>query len=615
MKNKIIFIFVFIFVISTGYADRTTQLTRQLMPGVVTIYTEKGLGSGFIISKDGYIFTNAHVVTKLWDSPEDIDDPFNAVYKRITVKMNNKRVYQAKVIGYDARVDIAVLKINPEEKLEILKLGDSDNIKTGEKVIALGSPMGLEQTMTQGVISHVGRVLTAGPGWEFPINVIQTDAAINPGNSGGPMLNMSGEVIGINYASMSKWISEGVGFAIPINVAKYIKTQILEKGKVNHGYLGFSMYPVSDEFSKAMNVDRGILIDNVYKNSPAEKAELKPGDIIVSFNSKSVSAKTEREVNDIEWKITTLPIGDIVKLNVLRYTGVVKENLFFNLKVVESPMAEVELKPYVFKELGFSIKEITEVVYEKYNLGIHKGIWINNIDGDEIIAKKAGLEIGDVITKIDGKEVFTPEEFQDGLYNALKNKKTHILIQVLRKKDFLPLFLVPDYNLKDKKLLLLILDRKINKKLYNLLQLKLLVNGINTLLCGINEDPIYISTDSVEDSNKFIKPDIKIEQMQELYFDGIVLISSLKKYDFLKTEQKEVMKNTFNKILKDKKLLSAIGSGVDILLDIKPELKVKKIIFTTGNEVEVDENLVTAKEEKENYSSFVYQIINILSKF
>ena len=161
------------------------DLSAKLMPGVVTVYTESGLGSGFIVDAKGYIFTNAHVVSKLWDNDEEIDDPSNAVMDRIVVGLNNKHKYNAKVIGYDANLDVALLKIETDEKLTVLTMGDSNDAKIGEKVIALGSPLGLEQSVAAGVISHVGRALTSGPAWDFPINVIQTDAATDCSNPSG----------------------------------------------------------------------------------------------------------------------------------------------------------------------------------------------------------------------------------------------------------------------------------------------------------------------------------------------------------------------------------------------------------------------------------------------
>jgi serine protease Do len=207
-------------------------------------FKQKSLGSGFIISHDGYIFTNNHVVEKA---------------DKILVKLSNGKEYDAKVIGRDAKTDIALIKIKPVESLPVADIGNSDKLRVGEWVMAIGNPFGLEQTVTVGIVSAKGRVIGAGPYDNF----IQTDASINPGNSGGPLFNMEGQVIGINTAIIAQ--GQGIGFAIPISMAKIILPDLKSRGKVTRGWMGVSVQDVSEDIAKSMGLkgQKGALISDV----------------------------------------------------------------------------------------------------------------------------------------------------------------------------------------------------------------------------------------------------------------------------------------------------------------------------------------------------------------
>ncbi|MBI2354356.1 MAG: DegQ family serine endoprotease [Deltaproteobacteria bacterium] len=230
---------------------------------------DKSLGSGFIISRDGYIVTNDHVVRDA---------------ESIRVKLSNDKVYDAKVVGGDPKSDIAVIKISAGD-LPTAVLGDSDKLEVGQWAIAIGNPFGLDRTMTVGVISATGR---SNMGIETYENFIQTDASINPGNSGGPLLNVYGEVIGINTAIVAA--GQGIGFAIPVNMAKPIVTQLIKKGSVSRGWLGVSIQPVTEELAKSFGLRQsgGALVSDIIKGSPAEKAGIRQGDVIIAFNGTEV---------------------------------------------------------------------------------------------------------------------------------------------------------------------------------------------------------------------------------------------------------------------------------------------------------------------------------------
>ncbi|KAB0671427.1 DegQ family serine endoprotease [Oryzomonas sagensis] len=255
---------------------------------------DKSLGSGFIISKDGYIVTNDHVVRDA---------------ETVQVKLSNDKVYDAKVVGGDQKTDIAVIKINATD-LPTAVLGDSDKLEVGQWAIAIGNPFGLDRTMTVGVISATGR---SNVGIETYENFIQTDASINPGNSGGPLLNIYGEVIGINTAIVAA--GQGIGFAIPANMAKPIFSQLIRKGNVSRGWMGVTIQPVTEELARSFGLKqtKGALINDIMKGSPAERAGIRQGDVIIAFNGTDV-----KDPSHLQRLVGEAGIGKPVKVTIFR---------------------------------------------------------------------------------------------------------------------------------------------------------------------------------------------------------------------------------------------------------------------------------------------------------
>lgn len=264
---------------------------------------DKSLGSGFLISKDGYIVTNDHVVRDA---------------ESIQVKLSNDKVYDAKVVGGDQKTDIAVIKINAAD-LPVAVLGDSDKLNVGQWAIAIGNPFGLDRTMTVGVISATGR---SNMGIETYENFIQTDASINPGNSGGPLLNVYGEVIGINTAIVAA--GQGIGFAIPINMAKPIFSQLIQKGSVSRGYMGVTIQPVTEELAQSFGLKhtKGALINDVIKGSPADKAGIRQGDVITALNGTEV-----KDPSHLQRLVAEAGIGKSARISVFRDGKSVELNL------------------------------------------------------------------------------------------------------------------------------------------------------------------------------------------------------------------------------------------------------------------------------------------------
>jgi len=260
-----------------------------------TPQSEQSLGSGFILSADGIILTNAHVIEGA---------------EQIKVRLADQRVFPGEVLGIDPKTDVAVLKVKSDQPLPVAVLGNSDRIKVGHWALAIGNPFGLDSTLTVGVVSATGR---ANVGIEDYEDFIQTDASINPGNSGGPLLNIYGEVVGINTAIVAA--GQGIGFAIPINLARQVAEQLIATGEVTRGWLGVSMQPVDPALAESFGLEKvtGALVTKVLPDTPAERAGVQRGDILLTF-----AGKTIRGVRELQLMVASAPIGKPVPIDILR---------------------------------------------------------------------------------------------------------------------------------------------------------------------------------------------------------------------------------------------------------------------------------------------------------
>jgi len=384
--------------------DFFDRFFRDRVPRQPHKYRQMGQGSGFIISKDGYILTNNHVV-----GDADV----------ITVKTHAGREYKAKVIGNDEKTDVALIKIEGKN-LPVLPLGDSDEIETGEFVLAVGNPFGLAETLTFGVVSAKGRSNVNIADYE---DFIQTDAAINPGNSGGPLINLEGKAIGINTAIFSRSGGYmGIGFAIPINMAKYVKEQLLTSGKVTRGQLGVLIQQVDQSLADSFKLDagKGALVAEVMKGSAADKAGLKSGDIILKFNGKDVEGpgqlknlvgmttpgeKTELLVfrNGKEWHVT-VKIGELTDA------------------IVQADVSEIA------KKLGLTVQEITEDTGRFFGGRSQNGVIVSRVDAGSS-AERAGIRPGDIIVSVNQKDVSSVREFNEALKESTRSKRVLLLIK------------------------------------------------------------------------------------------------------------------------------------------------------------------------------------------
>ncbi len=368
-------------------------------------FEQKGLGSGVIISKDGYILTNNHVV-------EEADE--------IQVKLSDKEEYQGKVIGRDQNTDLALVKIEATRDLPAALLGDSDRLRVGDWVIAIGNPFGLEHTVTVGIVSAKGRVIGSGPYDDF----IQTDASINPGNSGGPLFNLQGEVVGINTAIVAS--GQGIGFAIPINMAKEELTQLRERGKVTRGWLGVQIQPWEPGLAQKFGLkeEKGVLVGRVMEGEPAEKAGVRKGDVILEVEGHQV-----KDTRDLLNTVARLQPGQKAKVLILREG---KEKTLF-VTIGERPSeVETSAAPSPPKEdrLGLSVQDVPKEMAEQLGLERPEGVLISAVKPGSPGAK-AGLQRGDLIHEMEHQPVRNVQDYQRILAKAGKES---ILIWIQRGK-------------------------------------------------------------------------------------------------------------------------------------------------------------------------------------
>lgn len=344
----------------------------------------RSLGSGFIVSSDGYILTNNHVVGGA---------------DEITVKLFNEKEYKAKVIGVDKETDLAVIKIEAKG-LKAAVLADSDAIKVGDWVLAIGSPFGLEKTVTQGIISAKGRVIGAGAYDDF----LQTDAAINPGNSGGPLVDLEGKVVGINTAiSSASGGYDGVGFAIPSNMAKKIYDDITHGGKVVRGWLGVGIQELTPELAKHFKVKEGVLISQVFKESPAEKGGIKNGDVIMQFDGKKVT-----KYRELQSLVASTPVGKTVIVKVSR-KGTEKE---LKVKIFDRSKAETAQVSEKAQSgsLGMIVVDMNEEYARQYGTDSTAGVVVVNVEPGSV-ADEAGVMKGDIIHEINTVRIKNSDVF------------------------------------------------------------------------------------------------------------------------------------------------------------------------------------------------------------
>jgi serine protease Do len=394
------------------------SVSDSITPAVVHIEVVKkqdtqryeALGSGLIIDPSGYILTNEHVVDK---------------YVEVTVTPESQREYRAEVVGTDKLTDLALLKIDvsPDVHLHAARLGNSDSLQVGEWVIAVGNPYGFDRTVSFGIVSGKGRVLAAHSSTPLLNDFIQTDAAIAPGSSGGPLVNLKGEVIGIN----SRGMGQTQGFTIPINVAIEVKNKLMKSGIIERGWLGVVTQPLNRSFARYLGKPdmEGIVVPDILDGSPAAKAGLKPGDVLLQYGDDSLSAEKDDDLNKLTLMVAQTPVGTKKSLTIYRDGNIKK------IDVIVGEQPKVKADEYE-TDLGFTVKEITDNMFRSFLLQTMDGVYVSFVDVGTI-ADKAGLTEGDVIIEVDHNPTPDFKTFKAGI--AKYGADNYILLSVLRGKE------------------------------------------------------------------------------------------------------------------------------------------------------------------------------------
>jgi serine protease Do len=363
----------------------------------------KGLGTGMIIDPQGHILTNHHVAGGA---------------TKIEVLLSNGQRYPAKLVGTDPKTDLAVIHISAKEPLPYVTFGDSDKVEVGEWVVAIGHPRGLDQTVTQGIISAKHRRGITDP--NSYQDFLQTDAAINPGNSGGPLLNLQGEVLGVNAVIVSESGGfEGIGFTIPSNMALHVAKALIAYGKVERGWLGVSIQDLTPELAKSAHVEtlKGALIADVIKGGPAEKAGMMKNDVVIAYRGKEIP-----DSSTLRNEVASTPIGQGVKVTILRSSK--KEDLM--VKVGNLEEATKIMAASIKDHLGAEVRSLTSQEAEKFGLDANQGVVISWLDAKGPL-KGAGFEVGDMILGINNQPIVGMESFVQLVSSLKPNQKVFLL--------------------------------------------------------------------------------------------------------------------------------------------------------------------------------------------
>jgi serine protease Do len=366
-------------------------------------FKQRSLGSGFIIDKNGFIVTNNHVV-------EGADE--------IKVRLADEREYDATVVGRDPKTDLALIKIEGAKDLVPLPVGDSEAQEVGTWVVAIGSPFGLEQTVTAGIVSAKGRIIGSGPYDDF----IQTDASINPGNSGGPLINMTGEVIGINTAIVAS--GQGIGFAIPVNMAKDIIAQLKSKGEVTRGWMGVGIQDLTPELAEYYKVkgETGVLVTQIFEGDPADKAGIKANDIITAVNGEPVTSSRE-----LSRRIAALGVGQKAKITIMRDGREKSVTVETAKRQEEQTLASRESESD--DKLGLSLQSLEPDIAARLGYDeAEKGVLVTGVENGSK-ADKAGVQQGDLVKEINRKPVAGMEEFRKQLNQVKKGDPIMLLLK------------------------------------------------------------------------------------------------------------------------------------------------------------------------------------------
>jgi serine protease Do len=571
-----------------GEQEIPDDVVRKVDPSVVAIQHERAVGSGFVVSPDGYILTNGHVV-----QGNDEEDPTQPA-KVITVILFNEQKYPARVIGFSMDPDVALIKIEPGRPLQAVELADSRAAQIGQRCFAVGTPVGLKRTFTGGILSNVDRT---DLGTET--KVFQTDAAINPGNSGGPLFDRHGRVLGINtYASRG---SNNLGFTIPIHVASVLQEHFLAHGRFVRAIVPlFFVSELYDELAQTLGADRGLLVTSVMAGTAAYEAGLREGDIIVEVDGRPCSARTRAEALDFDWDLSTRTPGTDIEFTVMRGSGPVRER-----SVIRARLEAMEPLPKMGRHAG----ELPELRYEALGLGVQRMVLLHRvilglseIQGVLVTtvrstgpAAKAGLREGDVLTRVGDRATPGIDEFRRELESRLAEQAKLIEIQIARGRLSIPTAIAPYYALRGRKFALIVPPK--DPEYIELLKRELEAGGAKVVLAGL-------SGDAVETNAGRIPLDARMADLRGGDFDTILFAGGAGgralwgEPDALRLVREACEAN---------RIVAALGPSVMVLVQADGKLLEKKITISkedsaeairrkanyTGSTVESDGRIVT----------------------
>lgn len=596
-------------------ADIPEEIIKKVDPSVVSIQHERAGGTGFVISEDGYILSNGHVVRG-----SDAELPMDPA-KSITVILNDERKYPAKVLGFSMDPDVALLKINPDEPLRPVEFGDSTKASVGQRVFAVGTPVGLKRTFTSGILSNTERT-----DLNTETVVFQTDAAINSGNSGGPLFNQQGRVIGINTYGGSRG-TNNLGFTIPIHVALAMVEDLKTRGRFVRSliplYFTSELY---DELAHTFGVESGILINYVMKDGSAWEMGMRPGDIIVERNGKPISARTKAELLQLEWEDTIRPAGEAMEFVVVRGAPANPEKV-----TLKGTMEELPPMPAFNRHAG----ELTEHRYETLGLGVEaltylhhvihgtpsdaKGVFVKTVT-DNSLAGRAEVKKNDIITAIGGKEITTMEDFRAALDAELSKAAPTIEISITRRKLRIRTAIAPDYILKGRKVIVVVPEKESSD--VDLLRRELLARGAQIKIATPGKASVI--RPEIETP---LQADLSLEKLPGAKADILLFTGGEGSKSFW--EDENVLKAVRNALKNKKRILAAVGPSallpvlasekeLDLKITLPRELSgevVRRGGSYTGKDVESEKKLITTTgAEREILRNFLKAIVIADSK-
>jgi S1-C subfamily serine protease/putative intracellular protease/amidase len=564
-------------------------IVAKVDPSVVAIKHEKSGGSGFIISEDGYILSNGHVVRG-----SDEEDPTQPA-ESITVILSDERKFPAQVIGFSTDPDVALLKIEVEAPLQPVEFADSTQAQIGQPCFAVGTPLGLKRTFTSGILSSVDRA-TFGT---FT-TVLQTDAAINPGNSGGALFDQEGRVLGVNTYSSHGY--NNLGFTIPIHVALVLKDHFLEHGRFVRSDLPvLNLDELYDELALAFGVQQGVLISYVMPGSYVWEAGLRDGDLLAAIDGQPVRARTHAQLLDLIWQLTTRPPGDPIELLILRGAPDQTRRRIIRTHLVESePLPQVgwqagELQEHRYQFLGFGYQQLTQIQRLLRRCTDAEGVLITHIAKVGPI-KKGDLKENDIITHVDG--VATPDviTFQTELETHLAAQEKAIELQLVRRKVNKPVALAPYYDLKGLTVALVSPDE--GSEHLPLLRRELIADGADVQMVTPTGGEVPLG------EGRTVQADAALDAVDAAEVDILLLTGDAEDQTFWTDE---AVLELAQAVHEQEGMLAGVGSASLALVVAVPELSdtkmtlpkefsavaIEKGAHYTGAEVETDGLLVT----------------------